>query len=131
MFGENFTVTIPNAHFSITGGFYAGYGAATLNVKRINTSTGSNTEGSVSYSGQGFAADAFTGFEYHFNRTFSIGFTAGYKLANIDELKAAAVSTNTSVLNVQKGDSFVDLNSRIIPLNFSGLDAGISIKLSF
>jgi hypothetical protein len=131
MLGLELSVPVPKTDFLITAGGFGGYGFAGLNETQTFTSGGFSRTANVPYTGGGFTGDVYCGFVYKTAGFFSLGINAGYRAAIMTVMNAGADSTNKAELNVLKGDEFKDPSGNAVPLDYSGVNFGLSLKFEF
>jgi hypothetical protein len=131
MLGMTLSVPVPKTNFTITAAGFGGYGIAGLNETQNNKVFGSFGSGSVSFMSGGFTGDVSMGFSYKILGFLSLGADFGYRTAFISGFTAAADSTNTAQLNIKKDGEFRDPDGLSVPVDYSGINAGICVKFEF
>lgn len=124
LIGAAYTIPLSGA-FSIGGGIYLGYGLGYASEKFALT--GQPTE-TVNADGGSFAGDINIDAKYKISDMFNLGIKLGYRLADVSEMKATA---DNAYEGIKKGDVLKDDQNNTLPIDYSGLVAGVDLGFAF
>jgi hypothetical protein len=116
---------------SLNAGIFAGWGLAsgTTKVSASSSLLGlSATSEEFSYDGGGFVGDLLLGLTIPLGGTVDLGIDAGYRMAEIPEMKTTGSST---IIGVPKDQALVDASGNKIKFDFSGLVANAGLRFRF
>ena len=115
---------------TFSGGLYLGYALASfiINTEAEGIEEGTSQKYEVPYEGEGFTTNISLGINYTISENVGIGFNFGYRIAKIDELKA---TKDVEEAEVKKGDILKDEEDKVIPADYSGINAGLKVYFKF
>ncbi len=131
MGGLVYRMVIPATPIKIGAGAFAGYGLGGGSFSHTGVNGGTEFDESVAIGGGALAADICGEVEYVVSETFSFGLTAGYRIANIAEMKATEANPE---LSIEKDDAFKGLgmdSDAPLPFDFGGFEAGVQLTLTY
>ena len=114
-----------NKDLSLCLGLYGGIG---MNSLKLTTNSGTTTA-FVSYAGSGFVGDLSIDLNYKVSKGISVGFTTGYRLANILESDVTDFTPGTGYTLKSPLMNFTGTKS--LAFDFSGLTLGANVNISF
>ena len=129
MGGLVYRMVIPATPVKIGAGAFAGYGLGGGSLSHTGVHSGTEFDESVAFGGGALAADICGEVEYVVSETFSFGITAGYRIAEIAEMKTTEAN---SELGYEKDEVFTEMDSdTVLPFDFGGFEAGVQITLTY